>query len=82
MTSWSALATMTRSTGSVSSAVRRSTVMRFVDAHDAGQCVRPAGDVADDADPVADDHALAAQLARAHRGDHVDAVAALADQQV
>ena len=40
MTSWSALATMTRSTGSVSSAVRRSTVARGVDPHDPGQRVR------------------------------------------
>ena len=69
MTSWSALATMTRSTGSVSSAVRRSTERRSLDADDAGQGVRAAGDVADERDVVADDDAGAPELTGLHRGD-------------
>ena len=38
-----------------------------LDPHHAGQGVRVAGGVADEADPVADDDALAAQLAGLHR---------------
>ena len=57
ITSWSALATMGRSYGSSSSAVRRSTVRALLDSHDPGQRALVAGGVADDADPVADDTA-------------------------
>ncbi len=63
MTSWSALATTTRSTGSSSSAVRRNTVDALVDGDDPGQRpVDPRG-VSDQSHPVADHHALAAQRA-------------------
>ena len=41
----------------------------LLDAHDAGQAVRAAGEVADERDVVADDDALAAELARLHRRD-------------
>ena len=50
-TSWSALATMTRSTGSVSSAVRRSTVVRGSIATMRASESGSAGQVADDARP-------------------------------
>ena len=66
-TSWSALATTTRSMGSVSSAVRRSTVRALGDPHDPGERAVAAGRVADEAHLVTDDDALAAQLAGPHR---------------
>ena len=72
-TSWSALATITRSTGSSSSAVRRSTVRALVDRDDPGQGAVVAGRVADQPHPVADHDALAAQRPGLHR--HHDPVA-------
>ena len=68
-TSWSALATITRSTGSSSSAVRRSVVIRSLTSTMRARLPVVAGDVADDAHPVADDDALAAQRAGLHRHD-------------
>ncbi len=70
MASWSALATTTRSTGSVSSAVRRRTVRARLDADDAGQGVRRRRTGRRRRRPVADDDALAAELAGLHGGDH------------
>ncbi len=66
-TSWSALETITRSTGSSSSAVRRSVVVRGVDLDDPRQRAVAAADVAHHPDPVADHDALAAQRPRLHR---------------
>ncbi len=89
MTSWSALATTTRSRRpsgvlSSSSAVRRSTDVRSADPDDPGQRAGVAGGVADQPDPVADDDRLAAQLAGPHRGDlravDLDRVAAPVDR--
>ena len=70
MTSWSALATMTRSNGSVSSAVRRSVDVRGSTRTIRARVSGVAGHVADQGDPVADDDAAPAQLARLHR-DHL-----------
>ena len=67
-TSWSALATTTRSTGSSSSAVRRSTVVRSLTSTIRARPLG-AGHVADDPHPVADHDALAAQRPGLHR-DH------------
>ena len=69
MASWSALATMMRSYGSLSSAVRRSTEVRS-----STRTMRASVSFAPDRsptsrDPVAHHHALAAQLAGLHRGD-------------
>ena len=75
MTIWSALATMTRSTGSVSSAERRSAVVRGRHPDDPGERAGRARGVPGQRDPVADDHAAAAQFPGRHRGDH-----AVADQ--
>ena len=52
----------------------------LVDRDDARQRALVARDVADDAYPVADDHALAPERPRLHRGDHA-CVVAVADQQ-
>jgi hypothetical protein len=62
--SWSALATIGRSYGSSSSAVRRKTVSRFCDLDDACQGSLRAGSVADDANPITHNDTLAAQLTR------------------
>ena len=74
ITSCSAFATITRSTGSSSSAVRRRVVTRSRDLDDPRQRALGTRRVAHDPHPVADDHALAAQRPRLHRhhGDAVD----------
>ena len=69
MTSRSALATTIRSVGSVSSAVRRSEVVRSSMVTMRARVSVPAAGVADDPHPVADDDPVLAQLAGAHRGD-------------
>ena len=68
-TSTSALATTARSTGSLSSGVRRQDAGPRLDAHDPGERVGAAGEVADDGHPVTDDDGPAAELARTYRRD-------------
>ncbi len=69
ITIWSAFATTTRSSGSVSSGERRSTLVRSstrtILASDPGR----AGHVARQGDPVADDDRALAELAGLHGGD-------------
>ena len=67
MTSWSALATMTRSTGSSSSAVRRSTVTRSSTVTIRASDPSTPGGVADQAAPGRRRRRLAAQRPRLHR---------------
>ncbi len=69
MTSWSAFATITRSTASSSSALRRRVVVRSATSTMRASEPVLARDVADDADPVADHDALAAQRPRLHGRD-------------
>ena len=77
--SWSTFATMPRSTGSVSSALRRNTLARGLDPHDRARALRPPRVVAGRGDPVADDDALAA-FQRFHGWDNQLIQAALIDQ--
>ena len=64
MSIWSAFATMTRSTSSVSSALRRSSVARSPDPHDARERPGLARDVADEVHAVAGDDRFAPKFAR------------------
>ena len=80
MSIWSAFATMMRSTSSVSSALRRSSVDALADPHDAGERAGLAGRVADEVDVVAGHDRLAPELARPRRGDLALVGAALVDE--
>ena len=68
MTSWSALATIGRSYGSSSSAVRRSTVSRSSTCDDARQRALLARRVTNDPNSIADDDACPAELPRLGSG--------------
>ena len=62
ITSWSALATIGRSYGSSSSAVRRKHGFALLDLDDARECALGAGCIADDPDPITNDDARPAEL--------------------